>query len=100
MGERSPGTFTEMMWELSSVQPLAGRHIFGECGETPARAVERLRVEASKARIVHSREPIEAIAMSLGFADPERMRRAFVRRFGRSPRDFRRSAFDAAQEAV
>jgi transcriptional regulator GlxA family with amidase domain len=71
-----------------------------QCGETPARAVERLRVEASKARIVHSREPIEAIAMSLGFADPERMRRAFVRRFGRSPRDFRRSAFDAAQEAV
>src|ERR1035441_3394337 len=35
MGAGSPGTLTETMRELSSAQPLAGRHIFGECGVTP-----------------------------------------------------------------
>nr|WP_244621986.1 helix-turn-helix domain-containing protein [Mesorhizobium albiziae] len=38
------------------------------------------------------REPIEAIAASVGFADPERMRRAFIRRFGHSPQALRRAA--------
>jgi len=37
-------------------------------------------------------EPIDAIATSLGFLDPERMRRAFVRRFGMSPQVLRRSS--------
>lgn len=80
---------------LSAVACLSprqfGRAFHAQTGETPANAVERLRVEAAKARVEEGVEPIEAIASSVGFADPERMRRAFVRRFGQSPSAMRRS---------
>lgn len=69
-----------------------GRAFHEATSETPAAAIERLRVEAAKARVENGREPIEAIAASVGFADPERMRRAFVRRFGHSPQASRRAA--------
>ncbi|MBV1829856.1 GlxA family transcriptional regulator [Komagataeibacter sp. AV436] len=61
-------------------------------GTSPAKAVERLRVEAAHERIVHSAVPIEAIALATGFRDPERMRRAFVRVFGLPPQAIRRAA--------
>jgi transcriptional regulator GlxA family with amidase domain len=81
---------------LAAVAGLSARQFrraFREqTGESPARAVERLRVEAAKARVERGSEPIESIAVSLGFTDPERMRRAFVRRFGLSPQDSRRAA--------
>ncbi|MCM5552076.1 GlxA family transcriptional regulator [Pleomorphomonas sp. NRK KF1] len=60
-------------------------------GISPAKAVERLRVEAARERIESSREPIEQIATAVGFHDPERMRRAFLRRFGQPPQAIRRS---------
>jgi transcriptional regulator GlxA family with amidase domain len=69
-----------------------GRAFRAETGETPAGAVERLRAEAAKARVESGVEPIEAIAASVGFLDPERMRRAFVRRFGKSPQALRRAS--------
>jgi transcriptional regulator GlxA family with amidase domain len=69
-----------------------GRAFHDATGETPATAIERLRAEAAKARVETSREPIEAIATSVGFGDPERMRRAFIRRFGSSPQAMRRTA--------
>lgn len=59
-------------------------------GTSPAKAVERLRVEAARERVESSSEPIEQIAMAVGFRDPERMRRAFVRRFGQPPQAIRR----------
>ncbi|PYB08078.1 helix-turn-helix domain-containing protein, partial [Serratia marcescens] len=51
---------------------------------------EQLRVEAARGRIEESTEPLEAIARSVGFSDPERMRRAFIRVFGLSPQAIRR----------
>ncbi|MDB5467277.1 MAG: Transcriptional regulator, AraC family with amidase-like domain [Phenylobacterium sp.] len=68
------------------------RSFHHETGETPASAIERLRAEAAKARVETGIEPIESIASSLGFLDPERMRRAFVRRFGKSPQALRRAS--------
>ncbi len=68
------------------------RSFHNETGETPAGAIERLRAEAAKARVETGIEPIESIAASLGFLDPERMRRAFVRRFGKSPQALRRAS--------
>jgi transcriptional regulator GlxA family with amidase domain len=47
-----------------------------------------------KARVETGREPIESIASSVGFGDAERMRRAFMRRFGSSPQVLRRTARD------
>jgi transcriptional regulator GlxA family with amidase domain len=69
-----------------------GRAFHDATGETPATAIERLRAEEAKARVETGREPIEAIATSVGFGDPERMRRAFIRRFGDSPQALRRAA--------
>jgi len=67
-----------------------------ETGETPARAVERLRVEAARPRVEDTSEPIELIARQVGFGDAERMRRSFVRIYGHSPQTLRRIAQAAA----
>jgi transcriptional regulator GlxA family with amidase domain len=39
-----------------------------------------------------SRHPIDVIARQTGFADRDRMRRAFLRAFGQTPRAMRRDA--------
>jgi len=68
-----------------------GRAFRRETGETPARAVERLRVEAAVARLRAGSERIERIAEAVGFGDPERMRRAFVKIYGMPPQAVRRA---------
>ena len=67
-----------------------GRAFLAETGQTPAKAVERLRAEAARPRIEDGIEPIEVIARDVGFSDPERMRRAFLRAFGQPPQALRR----------
>ena len=68
------------------------RAFIAETGVTPSKAIERLRVEVARARVQESREPIEIVARATGFADPERMRRAFIRAFGQPPQSVRRAA--------
>jgi len=68
------------------------RAFAAETGVTPAKAVERLRVEAARERIEAGVEPIDAIATKVGFGDAERMRRAFLRAFGQPPQALRRMA--------
>ena len=58
-------------------------------GVTPARAVERLRVEAAQRRLVETREPIKRVAARCGFGGEETMRRSFLRVARIGPRDFR-----------
>lgn len=62
-----------------------------ETGNTPAKAVERLRVEAARMRLQDGSEPVERIARAVGFIDSERMRRAFIRLYGVPPRSLRRA---------
>lgn len=59
-------------------------------GLSPARAVERLRLDVARERVETTRLPIEQIARATGWHDPERMRRAFVRAFGQPPQALRR----------
>jgi transcriptional regulator GlxA family with amidase domain len=54
--------------------------------------VETLRVEAARLPREQTSHPIEAIAARSGFADRERMRRAFLRTFGQRPQAIRRHA--------
>jgi transcriptional regulator GlxA family with amidase domain len=63
-----------------------------ETGQSPAKAVEHLRVEAARLMIEQSRHPIEVVAKETGFADLERMRRAFLRAFEQPPSVIRRKA--------
>jgi transcriptional regulator GlxA family with amidase domain len=68
------------------------RRFAEETGLTPARAIERLRVESARERVEGTAAPVEGIARDAGFGDPERMRRAFVRAFGQPPQALRRAA--------
>jgi transcriptional regulator GlxA family with amidase domain len=63
-----------------------------ETGQSPAKAVENLRVEAARLMMEQSRHPIDIIARQTGFADRDRMRRAFLRAFGQPPQVIRRNA--------
>src|SRR5712691_2874496 len=63
-----------------------------ETGRSPAKAVENLRVEAARLMMEQSRHPIDVIARQTGFADRDRMRRAFLRAFGQPPQVIRRNA--------
>ena len=81
----------ERLAEAARLSPRHfGRAFRAETGETPAKAVERLRVETARLRVEEGAEPVEVIARAVGFADPERMRRAFVKRFGQPPQALRR----------
>jgi len=68
------------------------RSFRAETGQSPAKAVENLRVEAAKLMMEQSRHPIDTVAAETGFADRERMRRAFLRAFGQPPQVIRRNA--------
>jgi len=63
-----------------------------ETGQSPARAVETLRVEAARAMLEDSTHSIAVIAREVGFSDPERMRKAFLRAFGQPPQALKRVA--------
>ncbi len=60
-----------------------------ETGESPARAVEKLRVDAARRLLEATGEAVQRIAGLTGFGDDERLRRAFVRAHGISPQDYR-----------
>jgi transcriptional regulator GlxA family with amidase domain len=63
-----------------------------ETGVTPAKAVERLRLEAARAALDAPGRSLQQVADLVGFMDTERMRRAFVRHFGAPPATLRRRA--------
>jgi transcriptional regulator GlxA family with amidase domain len=67
-----------------------------ETGQSPARAIEVLRVEAARAMIEGSNHSIDVVARETGFSDPERMRRAFLRAFGQPPQAIKRAAREQA----
>jgi len=68
------------------------RAFVAETGTTPAKAVERMRLEVARERIEGGTDPIDRIARLTGFGDPERMRRAFIRAVGQPPQSLRRGA--------
>lgn len=82
--------------QLAAKACMSPRHFAraftAETGVTPAKAVERLRLEAARAQVEADIAPLDAIALSSGFGDPERMRRAFIRAFGHPPQALRRAA--------
>jgi transcriptional regulator GlxA family with amidase domain len=61
-----------------------------ETGITPARYVERVRLEAARRRLEDSAEPISTVAAACGFGTAETMRRAFLRALDVGPAEYRR----------
>ena len=67
------------------------RAYVADLGITPAKAIERMRVEAARALIESGESSMKVVANQSGFGDVERMRRAFVRLFGAPPASLRRT---------
>lgn len=60
-----------------------------ETGETPARMLERMRVESARRILEADHASVSAVAGLCGFQADETMRRAFLRHVGVSPSDYR-----------
>jgi transcriptional regulator GlxA family with amidase domain len=83
----------EQLAEAAHLSPRQFSRVFrAETGQSPAKAIESLRVEAARLLMEQSGHPIEVIARQTGFADRDRMRRAFLRTLGQPPRVIRRNA--------
>jgi transcriptional regulator GlxA family with amidase domain len=86
--------------ELADAAGLSARQFSrafrAETGQSPAKAVENLRVEAARLLMEQGRHSMDVIAEETGFADSDRMRRAFLRALGQPPQVIRRNARDSA----
>jgi transcriptional regulator GlxA family with amidase domain len=87
----------EELAKAAALSPRQFSRLFhAETGRTPAKAVEQLRLEAARLMMEEGHHPIEVIATETGFADRERMRRAFIRAFGQPPQTIRRGVRQVA----
>ena len=90
--------------QLADVAAMSARNFArafaAETGVTPAKAVERLRLDAARARLDADGDSVDQVASLTGFGDPDRMRRAFLRAFGQPPQAFRRAARASAKAAA
>lgn len=66
------------------------RSFRAEVGITPARYVERVRVEAARRRLEDTCEPVAAVAAACGFGTAETLRRVLIRTLGVGPAEYRR----------
>jgi transcriptional regulator GlxA family with amidase domain len=74
------------------LSPRQFRRLFKqETGRSPAKAIERLRVESARLMMEAGRFSAEEIARKNGFGGRERMRRSFIRAFGQPPQAIQRT---------
>ncbi len=86
----------DVLADAARLSPRQFSRVFREeTGQSPAKAVERLRVEAARLMMETSRHPIEVIARETGFGDRERMRQSFLRAFGLPPQAIQRVSANA-----
>lgn len=88
---RNPLTVEELA-EAARLSPRQFSRVFREeTGQSPAKAVEMLRLEAARTMLEDGRHPMDIVARDTGFADRDRMRRAFLRVYGQPPASLKRS---------
>jgi len=105
--ERSDGRFAALLdyvrgnlakrlsvTDLARYSCMSPRHFarvfLAEVGVSPAKAVERLRVETARAALESGAHSNQLIARSCGFGTSERMRRSFLRMLATSPSALKR----------
>src|SRR5258707_15092063 len=87
----------ERLAEVAHLSPRQFSRAFqAETGQSPAKAIENLRVEAARVMMEQGQFPMNVVALETGFGDRERMRRAFLRAFCHPPQGIRRNAYLAA----
>lgn len=83
----------EELAETARLSPRQFSRIFREeTGQSPGKAVENLRLDVARTMLEDGRHSLDTVAQETGFADRERMRRAFLRAFGQPPQVIRRNA--------
>lgn len=83
----------EQLAEAAHLSPRQFSRAFrAETGQSPAKAIENLRLEAARLMMEQTRHSIDVVARETGFADRRRMRQAFLRGFGQPPQAIRRNA--------
>jgi transcriptional regulator GlxA family with amidase domain len=66
------------------------RRIFSQTfGESPGRAVERIRIDVAQDLLTSKNRTVEQISVDTGFQSADAFRRAFYRRTGVNPTDYR-----------
>jgi transcriptional regulator GlxA family with amidase domain len=89
---REPLT-VEQLAEAARLSPRQFSRVFrAETGQSPAQAIENLRLEAARFMLEQGRLPVGEIARETGFGDRERMRRSFRRTFGQTPQAIRNAS--------
>jgi transcriptional regulator GlxA family with amidase domain len=82
--------------ELADRACMSPRHFarafHAETGVTPAKAVEKIRVEAARTAFEGGAASVQRVATECGFGDAERMRRSFARLLGMAPSALRRTS--------
>jgi len=80
----------ERLATRASMSPRHFARVFrAELGCTPAVYVERVRVETARRLLETTSLPVDAVATACGFGTVETFRRAFARRVGASPSEYR-----------
>jgi transcriptional regulator GlxA family with amidase domain len=83
----------EDLAEVAHLSPRQFSRAFqAETGQTPAKAVEILRLEGARALLEDTNHTIDVVAQQTGFGDRNRMRRAFLRAYGQPPQVIRRQS--------
>jgi transcriptional regulator GlxA family with amidase domain len=81
----------EMMAERVSMSPRNFARVFlRETGITPAKFIEKLRLETARRRLEETNLTLEEISGECGLGGPDTMRRLFVRHLRTTPSDYRR----------
>jgi transcriptional regulator GlxA family with amidase domain len=80
----------ESLARRASMSPRNFARLFQqEVGKTPAKHIEDLRLEAARRHMELAAMTLEEVAISCGFASAETLRRAFMRRLGVTPSQYR-----------
>ncbi|UWR20912.1 GlxA family transcriptional regulator [Sulfitobacter sp. S190] len=81
-------------WRMSDMATQAGmnartlaRHFNKELSQSPAQFVEKVRIDHARGLLLDG-VPLKRVAAQSGFGDMQRMRRAFMRRFGVHPVEY------------
>jgi len=83
----------EQLAQVANLSPRQFSRAFrAETGQSPAKAIENLRLEAARQMLERGRLTLDQIALETGFTDRRRMRETFLRAFGQPPQVIRRNA--------
>lgn len=81
--------------EMASAMGISERNLYRRClrtfGMSPAKLLSELRLDRARALLGYPSAPVQVVATQTGFADASSFSKAFTRRYGTSPTNYRRA---------